>query len=68
MTSRPKLLVRSCAVVVAHPLPAGFDCPCASPLFMRFVPISWVVVAHSVPGRLNRFDCSLELPSQVRGL
>ena len=22
-------------VVVAHSLPAGFDCPCASPLFMR---------------------------------
>ena len=35
VTSRPKLLVRSCAVVVAHSLPAGFDCPCASPLFMR---------------------------------
>ena len=34
MTSRPKLLVRSCPVVVAHSLPAGFmgfDRQCASP-------------------------------------
>ena len=33
MTSRPKLLVRSCPVVVAHSLPAGFDSVRAGVLF-----------------------------------
>ena len=65
MTSRPKLLVRSCPVVVAHSLPAGFDSVRARVHSLHCLraraPISWVVVAHSVPGGLNLFDCSLEL-------
>ena len=69
MTSRPKLLVRSGPVVVAHALPAqlhGFDsvragepihslhCLRARAPIIDQLP---VVVAHSssVPGRLNRF-------------
>ena len=67
--SRPKLLVRSCSVVVAQSLPAGFDSVRArvhSLYCLRArAPISCVVVAHSVPGRLHRFDCSLELACQV---
>ena len=55
VTSRPKLLVKSCPVVVAHSLPAGFDC----------APISWFVASHSVPGCLNRYHCSLELATQM---
>ena len=66
MTSRPKLLVRSCPVIVAHSLPAGFDSVRAGVLFTPFFTrsrsdhrsaASTVVVAHSssVPGRLNRF-------------
>ena len=68
MTSRPKLLVRSGPVVVAHSraLPAGFDsvragesihslhCLRARAPIIDPLP---VVVAHcsSVPGRLKRF-------------
>ena len=70
VTSRPKLLARSCPVVVDHSLPTSWFrfSPCASPftpLLSARASISWVVVAHSVPGRLNRFDCSLELACQV---
>ena len=67
--ARPKLLVRSYLVGVAHSLPAGFDSVRARVHSLRCLraraPISWVVVAHSVPGRLNRFCCSLELVRQV---
>ena len=73
--SRLKLLVRSCPVVVAHSLPATASwfrfSPCASPftpLFTRsrFDQLgTWVVVALSVSGGLNLFDCLLELASQV---
>ena len=65
---RPKLLVRSCPVVVAHSLPARFDsgragdhalhCLRARAPIIDQLP---VVVAHSsssVPGRLNRFVLS----------
>ena len=64
MTSRPKLLVRSGPVVVAHSLPAGptqsvrdshsLHCLRARAPIIDQLP---VVVAHSspVPGRLNRF-------------
>ena len=66
VTSRPKLLVRSGSVVVAHSLPAVFDpvragepihslhCLRARAPIIDQLP---VVVAHSssVPGRLNRF-------------
>ena len=66
--SRPKLLVRSCPVVVAHSLPAcqlvsiqsvwesynSLHCYRACAPIIDQLP---VVVAHSssVPGRLNRF-------------
>ena len=67
--SSPKLLVRSCSVVVAHSLPAGFDSVRAwvhsLHCLLALALISLVVVAHSVPGGLNLFDCSLELASQV---
>ena len=69
VTSHPKLLVRSGPVVVAHSLPAGFDsvrvgvhslyCLRACAPIIDQLP---VVVAHSVPGRLNE---SLELACQV---
>ena len=49
VTSRPKLLVRSGPVVVAHSLPCQLV-SIVSAVGER-APISWVVVAHSVPGR-----------------
>ena len=73
VTSRPKLLVRP--IRLWSPTP----CQLVSIVLVRGMVVcesivyalalrsaSWVAVAHSVPGRLNRFDCSLELASQVR--
>ena len=62
--SRPVLSSRG------RPLPAsgfhGFRLWVRESIHWRArAPISWVVVAHSVPGRLNCFYCSLELVRKV---